>query len=670
MNGGDGTDQANYLLDANLNGANLSATDNVNGPWVVKDASSNLLVTISKTNTGFTVQDMRDSSVTGFFGTDTLSAIEIVSLQGINSSSIKLLLTDVVNIDSSGNTAGTGTGTGTGTGGNNSAVVADDCDEWGSVSSVKVTDATSLSVYGLKLFSGKDDYDNYQAVVPPLTNTNLATSAFVTAISSGQKLVNYDFEHLSSGDFTGASTTFPGATSYSGDRNLGTAKGEITLDSLVTLRLTNVGEPASGNPNNGDDPGIATNLGNDADRGFNTTSGGDKYVEVLPATKTAGWLTLDFSTPVNGFAFNLMGRESTKRDVNVEIKFNDGTVIEQLTQTHPYQQGGVQFVGYLIENAANAHGGIKSVILCEPISAGDDSGKRDIFAIDDLKVVVDSNLKIEELGDVIPPTISLTSEKSSLTIGKTSLISFTLSENSTDFTSEDVTVSGGTLSEFTGSGTSYSAKFTPTANTATTAVISVASNVFSDASGNKNADGADSNNSVNISLDTRTPALKFTGEIKAHDGWIEKTNTVDTTPPAYTVTVPYTVSPIPFYAYRYLDEGKGTLSDLTGLQVNGGLVASDIRFEIADLEITGFSVETGITKQIYTNTDSTPAYIKVYAKDKLIAIGTDVRVELDVNTSEAGQGKITSTAVVTSNLISTSDDTYGFVAAITNAQMG
>ena len=72
---------------------------------------------------------------------------------------------------------------------------------------------------------------------------------------------------------------------------------------------------------------------------------------------------------------------------------------------------------------------------------------------------------------------------------------FTLSEASTDFTASDVTVTGGTLSNFQGSGTSYTATFTPTAG-ATSASIAVASDKFTDAAGNANKDGADANNKV------------------------------------------------------------------------------------------------------------------------------------------------------------------------------
>jgi Ca2+-binding RTX toxin-like protein len=89
-----------------------------------------------------------------------------------------------------------------------------------------------------------------------------------------------------------------------------------------------------------------------------------------------------------------------------------------------------------------------------------------------------------------------------LTSGQTATISFSLSEASTNFVVADVTVSGGMLSNFSGSGTSYTATFTPVANSTTKGVIRVASGVFTDASGNANADGSDADNTVTLEINT------------------------------------------------------------------------------------------------------------------------------------------------------------------------
>jgi len=115
--------------------------------------------------------------------------------------------------------------------------------------------------------------------------------------------------------------------------------------------------------------------------------------------------------------------------------------------------------------------------------------------------------------DTTAPTIAVARANNStatLSTGQTETITFTLSEASTNFDVSDVAVTGGTLSNFSGSGTSYSATFTPTANTSGTGSISVASSKFSDAAGNQNADGADANNSASVPYVTAVPTQTVT----------------------------------------------------------------------------------------------------------------------------------------------------------------
>ena len=116
-----------------------------------------------------------------------------------------------------------------------------------------------------------------------------------------------------------------------------------------------------------------------------------------------------------------------------------------------------------------------------------------------LSMLIDS-----KYGDTTPPTIAVSSNKASLKAGETATISFTLSEASTDFTASDVTVIGGTLSNFQGSGTSYTATFTPAAGETTAAVI-VNSDRFRDAAGNYNKDGADADNAVSLAVNVVDP---------------------------------------------------------------------------------------------------------------------------------------------------------------------
>ncbi|WP_222930590.1 Ig-like domain-containing protein, partial [Synechococcus sp. BIOS-E4-1] len=138
-------------------------------------------------------------------------------------------------------------------------------------------------------------------------------------------------------------------------------------------------------------------------------------------------------------------------------------------------------------------------------SAGNDDD--DVFI-----AALDSNGNWISAIDTTRPTIVISSDVSSLKAGETATPTFMLSESSSDFVASDVTVTGGTLSSFSGSGTTYTATFTPTADSTTNGVISVASSKFSDAAGNTNNDGSDSNNTVTLTVDTVRPTIAISSD--------------------------------------------------------------------------------------------------------------------------------------------------------------
>lgn len=109
--------------------------------------------------------------------------------------------------------------------------------------------------------------------------------------------------------------------------------------------------------------------------------------------------------------------------------------------------------------------------------------------------------------DSIPPTIVMSASGTNVHSGTTSLITFTLSEPSTNFTSGDVVATGGTLTGFAGTGSLYTATFVPTASSTASGLINVASGTFSDAAGNNNATGA---TQLAIDVDTIVPTITMT----------------------------------------------------------------------------------------------------------------------------------------------------------------
>lgn len=96
--------------------------------------------------------------------------------------------------------------------------------------------------------------------------------------------------------------------------------------------------------------------------------------------------------------------------------------------------------------------------------------------------------------DTIPPTIIVKSNVKRLTQSQATTITFILSEPSNNFTVGDVTVYGGTLSNFSGSGSVYTSIY----SAQFTGFVSVPSSSFSDSAGNVNKDGAEVDNSITL----------------------------------------------------------------------------------------------------------------------------------------------------------------------------
>lgn len=117
--------------------------------------------------------------------------------------------------------------------------------------------------------------------------------------------------------------------------------------------------------------------------------------------------------------------------------------------------------------------------------------------------------------NTVRPTVAITSNvaaNTTLHAGDTATVTFTLSATSSDFRAADVTTIGGTLSNFAGTGTVYTATFTPDANSRAPGSVSVASGTFANAATNSNADGADDNNTVNFAIATARPTLTISSD--------------------------------------------------------------------------------------------------------------------------------------------------------------
>jgi len=109
----------------------------------------------------------------------------------------------------------------------------------------------------------------------------------------------------------------------------------------------------------------------------------------------------------------------------------------------------------------------------------------------------------------VRPTASILIDDTALSIGETSLVTFTFSEAVTGFTNEDLTIANGTLSAVSSSdgGVTWTATLTPSASTtAAINLITLNNSGVTDAVGNAGAGTTDSNN---YAIDTVRPTASI-----------------------------------------------------------------------------------------------------------------------------------------------------------------
>ena len=256
-----------------------------------------------------------------------------------------------------------------------------------------ISEGYETSVTGLNTF--KSAGAELSGVIPSIDLTSdvdhsSAVTSFNDSLDSGWNVEVIDFETSALGNFAASGYTAAAndrASNQSGDMS-SEATGTLTIDDVVSVTLFNTGDEAGNGGTSGDDPGIASNTGNNADRGFNTTVGGDRYLEILAGEDLSGGALFcfdDLAAPVYGFSFNLMGVEDTKRDVMIDVHLMDGTVYRDVADKQIVNTGGYQFYGYSLDPSLAAGTSIEGFALYEPYD-GEAGSARDIFAIDDLTI--------------------------------------------------------------------------------------------------------------------------------------------------------------------------------------------------------------------------------------------------------------------------------------------
>ena len=257
-----------------------------------------------------------------------------------------------------------------------------------------VGDQHGDTVSGLKVFkSSGTDLDGFVPFVDLGNDSDQSTgaSAFNDSLSSAWSTKLIDFETSAPGNFAVSSYTASSAdflANQSGNMNSG-ATGELVIQDSVSVTLFNTANEAGDGGNNGDDPGIASNIGNDADRGFNVTSSGDQYLEVLVGENLSGGVLFGFDAlmaPVYGVSFTLMGVEETKRDVSIDVHLSDGNILRETADKHIAKTGGYQFYGFSLDENYAQSTSIEGLVVYEAFD-GEFSSARDIFALDDVTIV-------------------------------------------------------------------------------------------------------------------------------------------------------------------------------------------------------------------------------------------------------------------------------------------
>lgn len=260
------------------------------------------------------------------------------------------------------------------------------------------------------------------------------------------------------------------------------------------------------------------------------------------------------------------------------------------------------------------------------------------------------------------PSVTITSDRGSLKIGDTAALTFTLSEAATDFTAADITVTGGTLSNFAGSGTTYTASFTPTASSTTAATVNVASGVFTNAATFTNTAATQLSMTVDTvapTLSSSTPAdnatnvsgsivLTFSEAVQAGTGNIVITDGVtpfniavgDTTQVAFsgtTVTITPTTAPAPSTAYS-IQLASGVINDAAGNAYAGIANATTLNFTTAAAPTLTSTIDNVTNFDVTSNIVLTASENVTAVATKYIHIindgGTGFHGEATVNTQD------------------------------------
>ncbi|MGI9212832.1 MAG: Ig-like domain-containing protein, partial [Methylococcaceae bacterium] len=208
-------------------------------------------------------------------------------------------------------------------------------------------------------------------------------------------------------------------------------------------------------------------------------------------------------------------------------------------------------------------------------------------------------------GDALAPSLTISSDKTSLKAGDTATLTFLFSELPIGFDASDINVTGGTLGTLNGTGLTRTAVFTPTANTDTlTASINVAASTYTVAIGNNGL----ASNTLTLTGDTLAPSLTISSDRSSFQA-------------GDTATLTFNFSELPTgFDSSDISVTGGTLGALngTGLTRTAAFTPSNNSYLTAKISVVAnhFTDNAGnnnpVSNTLNLSVDTRPPYVYVY----------------------------------------------------------
>lgn len=154
-------------------------------------------------------------------------------------------------------------------------------------------------------------------------------------------------------------------------------------------------------------------------------------------------------------------------------------------------------------------------------------------------------------------------------------------------------------------------------------------------------------------------AFMFEGSLRSSD------NTAPPAPPLIVVPVPG-VGDVPFYAWKSVDNGLGTVTAQDGFASLAGVPAMDLTFDFGDLELLELNFGAGTATEVYGDGDAGQRYFNLYQQGVKIATGMDFSLSIVTDTDSLSPGftLATGTGAVTLQAVGG----HGFVDELTTLQ--